>query len=111
MSIIPLLNEITKKYQKTFNRKITSSLVKLERELFSEELKLTTEEMRILIFGNDEYIGLLNLCDSRNQIQNNLKGSAVKSFGVIYALMTEHSFYFFIYNTIINYLRKKQIIS
>ena len=64
--------------------------MKLERYIFDNKNKLNLEDFKILINGNDELKGILFLCNGRDQIQNKLKGSALKAFEMIYTLMTEH---------------------
>lgn len=89
--MIEILQEIQAKKQKLFGTHLKSSVLDLETWIFRQKEKLTEDQLRLIIYGNESFDGLLSLCDNRENFTNNLKKSSVEAFRVIYRLMTDFS--------------------
>ena len=47
----------------------------------------------MIIFGNDDFDGILSICDGRENFSNKLKKSSIEAFRLFFLLLTESSIY------------------
>ncbi|EAR91380.2 hypothetical protein TTHERM_00592660 (macronuclear) [Tetrahymena thermophila SB210] len=80
------------KSQKKLRVKITVFLKKLEEVLFKKREKLDGSAIRLLLIGGEkDLFGLLQICGIRSKFKGSLKNSSYYCIKLLYRLFTEHS--------------------